>query len=135
MALLVVHSDLDGSVTLMAAVGVVVLVSTILHGASARPAVGWYAKRIQQSVHEEEREADAAGIFEGHSEKTPRISVDELHSMLESDDPPLLLDVRSRFSYEKDRIRIAEDIRVQPDELGSWLVGRHPDRKVIAYCT
>ena len=135
LALLAVQLHVEGAETLMGAVGIVVLVSTILHGASAKPAIKWYAKRIQQSVHEEEREADAAGIFEGHSDPIPRVSPDELHSLLESDDPPILLDVRSRFSYESDGFRIEEDVRVQPDELGNWLHERKPDRRVVAYCT
>lgn len=135
LALLVVQLHVEGAEILMGAVGVVVLVSTILHGASARPAIKWYAKRIQQSVHEEEREADAAGIFGGHENEVPRVSVDELNTMLQSGEPPILLDVRSRFSYESDGIRIAQDERVQPDELGNWLVDRKPDRRVVAYCT
>ena len=135
LALLVVQLHVEGAEILMGAVGIVVLVSTVLHGASARPAIKWYAKRIQQSVHEEEREADAAGIFHAHGDAIPRVTVDELHSMLETDTPPILLDVRSRFSYEADGFRIAEDVRVQPDELSSWLQDRKPDRRVVAYCT
>jgi len=135
LALLVVQLHVDGAETLMGAVGIVVLVSTILHGASARPAIKWYAKRIQGSVHEEEREADAAGIFEGHGESIPRVSVDDLELRLNSEEPPIVLDVRSRFSYESDGFRIAQDIRVQPDELSSWMLENEPGRKVVAYCT
>ncbi|MDG0866550.1 cation:proton antiporter domain-containing protein [Candidatus Lucifugimonas marina] len=135
LALLVVQLHVEGAEILMGAVGVIVFVSTILHGASSGPAVKWYAKRIQHSVHEEEREADAAGIFEGHSEEVPRVTPDVLNSMLQSNEPPILLDVRSRFSYEGDGFRIAEDVRVQPDELGDWLLDREPDRRVVAYCT
>ncbi len=135
LALLVIHAHVDGGIELLGAVGVVVIVSTVLHGASANPAAGWYARRIQKEVHEEEREVDAAGIFESHSEGVERVSVEDLQSDLQSADPPLVLDVRSRHAFESDGYRIAEDVRVQPDELGAWLEQNKPDRRVVAYCT
>ncbi len=135
LALLVVQADLEESELLLAVVGLVVLVSTVLHGASATPITTWYAKRISGSVHDEERESDAAGIFGDHDETVPRIGVPELHQLLEGSEPPIILDVRSRMSYEHDNGRLPGDIRVPADRVVDWARGMTPDRAVVAYCT
>ena len=135
LALLVVQAGLDESELLLAVVGVVVLASTVLHGASATPLTSWYARRIRASVHDEERESDAAGIFEGHDEVVPRKSVEELQGMLSGADPPIVLDVRSRMSYEHDNGRLPDDVRVPADQVTDWARGKKPDRVVVAYCT
>lgn len=93
LALLAVHAGVPGAEELLAVVGIVVLASTILHGASATPASAWYARRISGKVHEEERESDAAAIFGAHEEVIPRISVKELSERLQSHPAPLILDV------------------------------------------
>lgn len=135
LALLVVQADIDESELLLAVVGLVVLVSTVLHGASATPLTSWYARRISKSVHEEERESDAAGIFGDHEEEIPRISVGELHQRLAGTEPPIVLDVRSRMSYEHDNGRLPDDVRVPSDQVADWARGKKPDRSVVAYCT
>ncbi len=40
--------------------------------------------------------------------------------MLEPDDSPLILDVRTRSQYEQDKSRIPGSIRVRPDEVEKW---------------
>lgn len=135
LALLVVQAEIDESELLLAVVGLVVIVSTVLHGASATPITSWYARRIRSSVHDEERESDAAGIFSDHDEMVPRISVQELHQRLSGDDPPVILDVRSRVSYEHDKGRLPDDIRVPADQITDWARGQKPDRSVVAYCS
>lgn len=135
LALLVVQAGLDDSELLLAVVGIVVLISTVLHGASATPLTSWYARRIRSSVHDEERESDAAGIFGGHEEIVPRITVEELSLRLSSDDPPIILDVRSRMSYEHDNGRIPDDIRVPTDMVIDWARSGNPVRSVVTYCT
>lgn len=135
LVLLVVHAGLDDAELLMAVVGVVVIASTILHGASSTPIASWYARRLSKSVLDEERESDAAGIFEAHDGGAARMTVEQLHAELDSDEPPLILDVRSRVSYEKDNARIPGDVRVPADQVIDWAHGRKPDRTVVAYCT
>ncbi len=135
LALLVVHAGLEEATVLLAVVGLVVLISTVLHGASATPITTWYARRIEQSVHDEERETDAAGIFGGHEEEIPRMTVSDLHERLGSSDPPIILDVRSRMSYEHDNGRLPDDVRVPADQVALWARDRKPDRAVVAYCT
>ncbi len=135
LALLVVHAHIAEAELLLAVVGLVVLVSTVLHGASATPITAWYARRISDSVHEEERESDAAGIFGDHDEAVPRMGVSELNELLSGAEPPIILDVRSRMSYEHDNGRLPGDIRVPADQVAAWARGKMPDRTVVAYCT
>ena len=54
---------------------------------------------------------------------------------MRSDRPPLILDVRSRSSYEKDPVGIPGDVRVPPDEVESWAAKRVRDQSIVAYCT
>jgi rhodanese-related sulfurtransferase len=61
--------------------------------------------------------------------------VDELGVLLSDDDPPIVLDVRSRSSYEHDKARIAGDVRVFPDQVIEWAEGESRDKLVVAYCT
>lgn len=135
LTLLVVQANLAEAELLLAVVGIVVIASTVLHGASATPLTSWYARRIRHAVHDEERESDAAGIFEDHDEGVPRITVEELHAQLESDNPPIVLDVRSRMSYEHDNGRLPDDVRVPADQVATWARSNKPDRRVVAYCT
>ena len=135
LTLLVVQASLDDAELLLAVVGIVVIASTVLHGASATPLTSWYARRIQNAVHEEERESDAAGIFEGHDEEVSRVTVEQLHEQLQSAEPPIVLDVRSRMSYEHDNGRLPDDIRVPADQVAVWARSLKPDRRVVAYCT
>ena len=135
LALLAVHAGVPGAEELLAVVGIVVLASTILHGASATPASAWYARRISGKVHEEERESDAAAIFGTHEEVIPRISVKELSERLQSHPAPLILDVRSRMSYEHDEGRIPGDIRVPPDRIAEWARTVPKGQSVVVYCT
>ncbi len=55
LTLLVVHAGLPESEALLAAVGVVVLASAAVHGASVAPLVGWYANRIAKEADPKKR--------------------------------------------------------------------------------
>ena len=62
--------------------------------------------------------------------------------MLESDAPPLVLDVRTRSQYEKDKSRIPGSLRVMPDQVEEWARDREEERggqiegqRIVAYCT
>jgi NhaP-type Na+/H+ or K+/H+ antiporter len=134
LALLVVQAGIEGSELLLAVVGTVVLASSVIHGASATPIAAWYGRRISSSVHEEERESDAAAVFGTHSEGVARISVQDLHERMESGESLYVLDVRARASYEGDSSRIPGDIRVLPDQIADWAIGKTPDRPVVLYC-
>jgi NhaP-type Na+/H+ or K+/H+ antiporter len=133
-ALLVVLAGVPGSELLFAIAGVVVIVSVIAHGASATPLVNRYARRLEADTLAEEREATADGLFVSAPDDVERISVDQLHSLLEAPDTPIVLDVRSRSQYERDDGQIPGSVRVLPDELSSWAAD-HSNRLVVPYCT
>ncbi len=68
--------------------------------------------------------------------------MEQLYEMLESDDPPLILDVRTRYQYEQDKSRIPGSIRVKPDEVEEWARDQEEERggqiqgqRIVAYCT
>ena len=143
LALLVIQNGVAGGEFLLAVVGVVVTVSVVFHGASATPLSTLYGRAVERSTLEEERESGSNGLFEGAATGTPRVGVDGLAEMLEGDDPPLVLDVRTRSQYEKDRSLVPGAVRVRPDEVEEWASRRQEEHKgsqvrgqrIVAYCT
>ncbi|MHB1007309.1 MAG: rhodanese-like domain-containing protein [Chloroflexota bacterium] len=83
----------------------------------------------------EEREGTASGLFRRPATEVPRIGPRQLADRLEGDDPPLVLEVRSRSSYEQDQARIPGSVRVPPDEVDAWGQTRPRDRAIVTYCT
>lgn len=61
LALLVVQANLLEAESLLATVGVVVLASAAIHGASAAPLAGWYARRIDREDRKEKRQRRRRG--------------------------------------------------------------------------
>jgi len=143
LALLVIQAGVAGGEFILAVVGVVVTVSVVLHGASATPLADAYGRAVERRTHQEEREGGAAGLFEGAPAQTPRIGVGELSAALAGEDPPLVLDVRTRSQYEQDERMIPGAIRVRPDEAEEWAKAwreEHPQsqvegQRIVAYCT
>jgi len=132
---------LDGEF-LLAVTGVVVTVSVLFHGASATPLSALYGRAVEGHTYQEERESGAGGIFEGAAAETARIKPEQLYEILESDDPPLVLDVRTRSQYEQDKSRIPGSIRVKSDGVEEWAreqkdeLGSQVERqRIVAYCT
>jgi len=120
---------------LLATIGLVVLTSTVIHGATATTVSAWYARRAERETLAEERESTAAGLFEHDETAVPRISVDELNHMLGQPDPPVVLDVRTYLSYKRDGAQIPQSVRVAPDHVAEWDPGDVEGRLIVAYCT
>ena len=135
LALLAVQAGVAGSELLLATVGVVVLASVTIHGATAKPFVAWYGWRAARDTLEEERESTAVGLFRADQSVVRHVTPEELRGMLRDPHPPVVLDVRSRSSYERDRARIPESVRVLPDQVVEWAIDRPVDRPIVAYCT
>jgi sodium/hydrogen antiporter len=133
--LLLVIQGVPGSEKILSIAGIVVIISVFLHGISAAPLANQYHKFIEEKVQPEERESTAAGLFRSNPTETPRVTVQELAQRLASEDPPILLDVRSRSSYDSSTTEIPGSIRVLPDEVIEWAAGKPHDRLVVAYCT
>jgi sodium/hydrogen antiporter len=135
LALLVVQNGVPGAEQLLAIVGVVVIVSVIAHGGSATPLSAWYGRRIAQTTLPEERESTAAGLFQHDRDEVARITPDELAQRLAGRNPPLVLDVRTRSSYERDQAQIPGSLRVLPDRITEWAAKQDRQRAVVTYCT
>lgn len=135
LALLAVQAGLPEAELLLATVGIVVFASVIIHGATAVPAVGWYSRQASREALSEERESSAPGLFEAFQSDPMRTNVEELQLMLESDDPPVVLDVRTRGDYLKDKSHIPGDVRVRPDDAVEWSADQDKARSIVAYCT
>ncbi len=133
--LLLVSQGVPGSEQLLSIAGGVVIISVFLHGISGAFLTTRYSRFVQRMVLPEEREGTAAGLFLGSAFDVPRISPQELSQRLESERPPIVLDVRTRSSYEDSATEIPSSIRVLPDEVIDWASGKSHDRPVAAYCT
>ena len=139
LALLVVRANLAGGEALLGVVGIVVAVSVVLNGITATPLASWYARRVSTKTLAEERVSTATGLLRpdrGEPRDVPRISARELADRLAGPNPPIVLDVRSRSSYEKDPAAgIPGSVRVPPDEVEAWAAKRKRDQSIVAYCT
>ena len=135
LTLLVVHAEVADADLLLATVGVVVLASVTVHGATSTPFGSWYGRRATQKTLAEEREGTVAGLFAQGGAEVPRITAQELSQRLSEQSPPVVLDVRTRSSYERDHAQIPGSIRVLPDRVIEWADSRQSDRTVVAYCS
>jgi sodium/hydrogen antiporter len=135
LMLLVVHAGVPGAERMLGIVGIVVMVSVVVHGMSATPLGAWYERRRAGTVLPEERESTAAGLFLGPAAEVPRISPAELAQLLAGAHPPLVLDVRTGSQYRQDGTRIPGSIRVPPDDVTAWAQDQDRSRSVVTYCT
>ena len=135
LALLVVQAGIPGSELLLAVVGVVVMASVAIHGGTAVPVGVWYGRAAARETLEEERESTVAGLFGSHEGEVPMVSPEELSDRLSQPDPPLVVDVRTRASYNHDGTRIPGSIRVLPDGAVEWAGASPPGREVVTYCS
>lgn len=135
LVLIMLHDGVPRSDELFAAVGIVVAISVVVHGASAAPLGAWYGRRVAAASLDEERESTAGGLLRGPASEVPRISVAELARRLEHPDPPLLLDVRTRSQYAADAFQIPGSVRVPPDQVTEWAATQDRARAIVAYCT
>ena len=134
LALLVVQAGLPGGEVLLATVGVVVLASVTIHGATATPFTAWYGRRAAKETLAEERESTAAGLF-AHEETEVRLTAPaEVMELMSSPEPPLILDVRTRSTYENSGQRIPGDIRMMPDQVVEWASECVGTGLVVVYC-
>ena len=138
LALLVVQAELPGAELMLATVGLVVLASTTIHGATATPAGRWYGRRAERETLVEEREATASGLFIDEAIEESLVTPEELHELVGETNPPLILDVRSRSTYLNDGSGVPGSLRVLPDQASEWAASHSPDNSeklVVTYCT
>ena len=136
LALLAVQADVPGAEMLLATVGIVVLASTGIHGASSTPIAAWYQRRASRNDLAEERTATADNLIVEDYSGVMLITPEQLYQMISSPHQPIILDVRSVAGYERARSRIPGSVRVEPDRVDEWV--KHNldvDRMVVAYCS
>lgn len=139
LALLVVQAAVPGAELLLATVGIVALASVVIHGASASPITAWYGRKASEETLAEERQSTVVGLFRPEEPELIRITPDELNEMISGEDSPVILDVRSRSTFEYDDAEIPRRVRVLPDQVLEWASDESnrglADRLVVAYCT
>ena len=135
LALLAVQADIPGAEELLATVGVVVIASVAIHGASTTPLGAWYGRKAAQATLAEEREGSADGLFARDDSAVRTVTPEELHELAGGATPPVILDVRSRSSFEASGLQIPGAVRVLPDEVSEWAADRpRGDALIVTYC-
>ena len=134
LALLAVQADVPGAELLLATVGGVVLASVSIHGATALPFTAWYGRRAAEATLDEERESTAAGLFAQAETEVPRITPQELKELMSAPEPLLILDVRTRSTYEHSGLHIAGDVRMMPDQVVEWASECAGSGLTVVYC-
>ncbi|MBX3061891.1 MAG: cation:proton antiporter [Anaerolineae bacterium] len=137
LALLAVQAAAPDAERLLAITGAVVVVSVILHGASATPVSAVYARRVAvaQITLVEEREGTYTGLFENAPTDTTFISPADLAALLQSGQPITILDVRARAHYDTEDGKISGSVRVLPDLIGDWMESQPKDQPIVVYCS
>lgn len=135
LALIVIQYGLAQGEQVLAITGLVVAVSVILHGSSATPLAAWYGRRASREVLEEERSGTASDLFIEPADDSPLITVDDLARLLNSDDPPIVLDVRTRSQRAASDGQIPGSLRVESGDIVDWIQNQDRKRIVVAYCT
>lgn len=134
-ALLLVTNGVPDGEQILSVAGIVVIISVVLHGISATPMAAHYQRVVLKETQPEERVRDLEGLFARNPSEVPRISIEELAEKLRGEDPPVVLDVRSRSSYLHENDQIPGSVRVLPDAVTEWAVSQPKDHDVVAYCT
>ena len=75
------------------------------------------------------------GLFGGRHGSVPMLTPDEVVGRLTRPSPPLVLDVRTRASYNHDGTRIPGSIRVLPDAAIEWALDCVPAQELVTYCS
>lgn len=77
----------------------------------------------------------ASQAFAFSPEGVPRVTVEELKSRMEAGAATVVLDVRSKGSYDISPVKIKGAVRIAPNELEARLNELPRDKEIVAYCT
>lgn len=137
LALLAVQAGIPMAEYLLAVTGLVVLVSVVVHGATATPLSNWYGNQVAkaEATLAEERESGPGGLFQQEASDSPRITPTQLAEQLAGPQPPFVLDVRTRAHYDADDAQIPGSVHVLPDLIRDWIPTADRKRAIVAYCT
>lgn len=138
LVILAIMEGLPGPETVFGIVSVVVLASVVLHGSSATPLLNRYEKKQKQAALPEETAVQAATILNAERkpmqlDQVPRMSVEELRTLMLTDEPRTIFDVRRR-NAETDSRTIPGAIRTTVDDLADWIGKLPKGPAIVLYC-
>jgi len=122
---------------LFGAVSLVVLASTVIHGASVQPGVAWYGRQVDRLELPEETLVTAGSMFSrsDHADDAiPRMTPEELKRRLDVGDPVTILDVRRGAAFDASGITIPTAIRMENDEILSRLAEIPRGAPIALFC-
>lgn len=139
LAVLAIAAGIPDAEKVFGVVSIVVVLSMIVHGGTATPVLSWYGRRLRRSDLPEENAADAVTLFDNDktwdtTASVPRMTVDELHGMIERGEPVTIIDVRRQTAFERDLQRIPGSMRIPVDELVDRSEDIPRDRPVVLWC-
>lgn len=120
-------------------VSVVVLASVVLHGSSATPLLNRYDRMQKTRALPEETAVNSAALLNAERKPpqlsdVPRMTVEELRTLMLTDVPRTVFDVRRRNTETDPARTIPGAIRTTVDDLGDW-VGKIPKGPpIVLYC-
>lgn len=79
--------------------------------------------------------AAALPAMAGTMDEVQRVTVGELKSMIDRGARIVILDVRSRSSYDSSDVMVKGAVRIPPDELNDRAGELPIGREVVTYCT
>jgi hypothetical protein len=140
LAVIAIAAGIPAPKEVFGIVSVVVVLSMIVHGASATPVLTWYGRSIQRHDVPEEVAVDAGTLFapDGvirNADQVPRMTVDRLARMQQNGEPVTVIDVRRESALERSGLTIPGSIRIPVDDLRDRLAAIPRDRPVVLWCT
>jgi NhaP-type Na+/H+ or K+/H+ antiporter len=138
LVILAIVEGLPDAEIVFGIVSVVVLASVVLHGSSATPLLNWYEKKQKQRSLPEETAVHPAALLNAEVKPTPlaavpRMTVDELHTLMLTDAPRTIFDVRRRNAETESR-SIPGAIRTTVDDLGDWIGKLPKEPPIVLFC-
>jgi NhaP-type Na+/H+ or K+/H+ antiporter len=120
-------------------VSFVVVMSMIVHGASATPVLSWYGRSLRKMDLPEETATDVATLLVvgekiGNPDAVPRMPVERLKAMVDSGQPVTIVDVRRETAFESSGMRIPGSLRIPIDDLVDRLAEIPKGRPVVLTC-
>lgn len=138
LAVLAIAAGIPDGGRVFGIVSIVVVLSMVVHGASATPVLAWYGRRLRSADLPEEVAADA-GTLLGSGQpldvgSVRRISVADLAAALHSASPPVVIDVRRESAYDASGRKIPGSLRIPIDDLADWAVTGPRGRPIVLSC-
>lgn len=139
LAVIAIAAGIPRAELVFGIVSVVVVLSMLVHGASATPVLSWYGRSLRLHDAPEETAMDAAVLLHigepvSRPDAVPRMSVGTLNARLQAGSPATVVDVRRESAYDESGLMIPGSLRIPIDELIERLREIPNDRPVVLSC-